>query len=75
MFTTNSTLWQDINIEMDTDKLSPEGSRCFLANARSLKNKHQDFHASVFTEQFNIIAITKVWLDASVLNHKIIPSR
>ena len=51
-----------------------KGVKCFLANARSLKNKFQDLHAIVFAERFDILAVTETWFDPSVLDHEAIPS-
>ena len=47
---------------------------CILANARSLKNKLLDFQAAVYSNDFYIIAITETWLNASILDHEILPS-
>ena len=51
-----------------------KGVKCFLANARSLKNKFQDLHAIVFAERFDILAVTETWFNPSVLDHEAIPS-
>ena len=63
-------------MERNTNCNAHKGVKCFLANSRSLKNKFQDFHALVFAEQFDILAVlavTKTWFDPSVLDHEVIP--
>ncbi len=67
----NETNLLESSIEVAS--LTP-GLKCLLANARSLKNKLQDFHAMISTENLDIVAITETWLDTSVLDHEIIPS-
>ena len=61
-------------MERNANRNSHKGVKCFLANARSLKNKFQDLRAVVFAEQFDILAITETWFDSSVLDHKVLPS-
>lgn len=51
-----------------------KGVKCFLANARALKNKFQDLHAIVFAERFDILAVAETWFDPTVLDHEVIPS-
>ena len=63
-----------VDIERNANRNSHKGVKCFLANARSLKNKFQDLHAIVFAEQFYVLAITETWFDPSVLDHEVIPS-
>ena len=45
-----------VDMERNANRNSHKGVKCFLANARSLKNKFQDLHAVVFAEQFDILA-------------------
>ena len=63
-----------VDMERNANCNSHKGVKCFLANARSLKNKFQDLHAIVFAKQFDILPVTETWFDSSVLDHEVIPS-
>ena len=43
-------------------------------NARSIKNKLEEFHAPVYLDKLDIIAITESWLDDSFNAGEVFPS-
>ena len=50
------------------------GLKCVSINARSLVNKTPEFMAWADTNCYDIIAVTKTWLDDSVLDSELLPS-
>ena len=43
-------------------------------NTRSIVNKLAQFHSLIYSEDYDIIAITETWLSENVLDHEIIPT-
>ena len=45
--------------------------KCWVLNARSLRNKVLDLQALLLVDTFDVVAITETWLDSNFSDHEL----